>query len=462
MNRLSLIPEELIRIKADKIWKKRLRDGRDGTPESDWQEAKQYLATHPREVLLWRLNRPFIWLEKSIIEPLDFWADRANIFSFFSKISPILEAVGVLLIPVAIFYFESNREERQIQFEQNIISAQTQVRHQEAVRDYLSQITTIYLETEQGKELQNNEELKILLEVTTIALFDELSVSEDSLLKKDTNIEETIKRDRKGQVIRFLSRLDWINGVEGKEPLLSLQGADLVGADLVGADLVGADLVGADLVGADLGDADLVGADLVGADLGDADLGGADLSGADLGGADLGGADLVGADLVGAYLGGAYLRGADLVGAYLDGAYLRGADLVGADLDGAYLRGADLSGADLDDAYLGDADLRDAYLGDADLRDAYLGDADLGDANLRDADLGDANLRDAYLIDTKNLTWTQIKSACFWEEAIYKGKWNQEARKWVTSKTDNTNFIEELKKDTASNPKEKIDCSQWE
>ena len=362
MNRLSLIPEELIRIKVKEIREKNLCGRKHETPESDWQEAKQYLETHPREVWLWRLNRPFIWLEKSIIEPLDFWADRANIFSFFSKISPILEAIGVLLIPFAIFYFESSREERQIRFEQNLISAQTEVRHQEAVRDYLSQITTIYLETEQGKELQNNEELKILLEATTLALFDELSVSEDSLLKKDRNIQRTFegdRRDRKGQVIRFLSRLNWINEVEGKEPLLSLQGANLVGANLVGADLGGANLVGADLGGANLRSANLVGADL---------------------------------------------GGANLVRAFLVGANLVGANLVRADLVGA-------------------------------------------------------NLFSAYLIDTKNLTWTQIKSACFWEEAIYKREWNKKDQKWVTSEPDNTNFIEKLKKDTASNPKEKIDCN---
>ncbi len=48
---------------------------------------------------LYRLNRPFIWLEKKIIEPLDRWSNRANVFQFFSKVSPVIEAIGVLAIP---------------------------------------------------------------------------------------------------------------------------------------------------------------------------------------------------------------------------------------------------------------------------------------------------------------------------------------------------------------------------
>ena len=56
MNRSRSIPEELIKLKANQIWKKRLREGRDGTPESDWIEAKRYWEKHRCQVFLWRLE----------------------------------------------------------------------------------------------------------------------------------------------------------------------------------------------------------------------------------------------------------------------------------------------------------------------------------------------------------------------------------------------------------------------
>lgn len=59
MSDFQWIPEELIKIKANQIWKKRLRKGRDGTPESDWIEARKYLEKHWWEVWFWKLKR--VW-----------------------------------------------------------------------------------------------------------------------------------------------------------------------------------------------------------------------------------------------------------------------------------------------------------------------------------------------------------------------------------------------------------------
>ena len=154
---------------------------------------------------------------------MDSWADRANIFQFFSKVSPILEALGVLAIPFVILAFEFRQERRQQQFEERIISAQADVRQQQAVREYLSQVTTIHLESEQGKNLRENEKLQKLVEANTLALFNELSIREDT--RQDS-------KDRKGQVVEFLSGLNWINGLKNKEPLLSLSQANLVEANL--------------------------------------------------------------------------------------------------------------------------------------------------------------------------------------------------------------------------------------
>lgn len=209
----------------------------DGKPEGNGD--RYYLAAQKRiKGVRWRLyqlHQPFISLEKKVIDLLARWADRANIFQLFSKISPIIEALGVLAIPFVILAFEVRQERRQQQFESRVISAQADVRQQQAVREYLSQVTTIHLESDQGKKLREDGELQKLLEANTLALFNELSVREDTRQDADndgTLDREAISQDRKGQVVEFLSGLNWINGSEDKEPLLSLSKANLIGADL--------------------------------------------------------------------------------------------------------------------------------------------------------------------------------------------------------------------------------------
>ncbi len=46
--------------------------------------------------------------------------------------------------------------------------------------------------------------------------------------------------------------------------------------------------------------------------------------------------------------------------------------------------------------------------------------------------------------------------------AIYKGEWNGKKEAWIAIEPDNTNFIEELKKDKSSDPKKPVDCKLWE
>ena len=169
----------------------------------------------------------------------------------------------------------------------------------------------------------------------------------------------------------------------------------------------------------------------------------------------------------GAYLRGIYLCGADLGKANLQQADLGKANLQQADLWSANLQEARLVQANLQQARLWLANLQQARLWlanleKADLVLANLQQADLVWANLQQARLGKANLQQAYLEGAENLTPQQIKSACFWSEAIYKGKWNQEKKAWKPVEPDNTNYIEELKKDKASDPKEPVDCSSWE
>ena len=66
MKKSRSIPEELIQIKANQIWKNRLRLGIDGTPESDWLKAQQYLEKHWWQVWLWRSKKTFNKLWKLI------------------------------------------------------------------------------------------------------------------------------------------------------------------------------------------------------------------------------------------------------------------------------------------------------------------------------------------------------------------------------------------------------------
>ena len=207
----------------------------------------------------------------------------------------------------------------------------------------------------------------------------------------------------------------------------------------------------------DLEDIDLRGAFLEGANLSNADLNSTDLSNAKLFSANLEDANLEDANLSNADLEDANLEDADLRSANLFSADLNGANLNGADLNGADLRSANLNGANLNGADLRSANLNGANLNGADLRSANLNGADLNRAGLNDADLRSANL-----IESENLTPFQIKLACYWKEAFYKGNFDLEKKQWIIDKTANQEYIEELKQDKTSNPKEPVDCSRWE
>ncbi len=158
-----------------------------------------------------------------------------------------------------------------------------------------------------------------------------------------------------------------------------------------------------------------------------------------------------------AYLAKILLCDANLRGANLRDAYLRWANLQQANLRWVNLQQAILWEVNLQQAILWEANLQDA-----DIRGANLQQANLWWANLQNADIRGANLQQAILIEVKNITSTPIKSACNWQTAIYRGEWNSERQTYVATEPDNTNFIDELKKDKSSDPKQTIDCSRWE
>ncbi|MDJ0902745.1 MAG: pentapeptide repeat-containing protein [Xenococcus sp. MO_188.B8] len=251
---------------------------------------------------------------------------------------------------------------------------------------------------------------------------------------------------------------------------VSLYQTNLSGANLNNADLSGANLSGANLSGANLILTNLSGANLSGANLNNANLSGANLNNANLSGANLSGANLIHADLSAAKLSDAILNNANLINASLSGVILSGVILSGVILSGSSLSGVILSGANLNNANLSGANLSDANLSDANLSganlsganliranlsganlcsaslsEAKLSVANLSGANLSGANLCSASLSEAILIGVK-ITSSQIKFTHYWEQAIYKGKWDNKQQKWIIDKEANQKHIEQLKR----------------
>jgi uncharacterized protein YjbI with pentapeptide repeats len=199
----------------------------------------------------------------------------------------------------------------------------------EALQAYLNQMGSLLLENGLRKSEEGSEE-RTLARARTLTVLGRLDTS------------------HKTPVMQFLVEADLVQRVEGRDPIISLTGADLSGAYLGEANLSG--LRYADLSGANLFKADLSGANLFKANLSEAGLSEADLSGVSLRRANVSWADLRGADLTRANLREANLSEAKLNGANLSEAKLASTNLRGADLSGAFLRDANLRYANLRDA----------------------------------------------------------------------------------------------------------------
>jgi uncharacterized protein YjbI with pentapeptide repeats len=221
----------------------------------------------------------------------------------------------------------------------------------EALQSYLDQMSGLLLERDL-RASEKGSEVRTLARARTLTVLGRLDPS------------------RKSALMQFLVEADLVQRVEGRDPIISLTGADLSEADLGEANLSEADL----------GEANLRGAYLRYAILSEAHLDDANLSGAGLRYAILSRADLDGANLRGANLFRANLSRAFLSDANLRGAKLRAANLSRTVLSYANLRGADLSGANYRPANLSEANLRGAVLFGANLSEADLSRADLSGA----------------------------------------------------------------------------------
>jgi uncharacterized protein YjbI with pentapeptide repeats len=122
----------------------------------------------------------------------------------------------------------------------------------EALQAYLDQMSSLLLNGEL-RASEEDSEVRTLARARTLTVLGRLAPS------------------RKADVMQFLLEAELVQGVEGgREPIISLSGADLSGAELFAADLSGATLSDATLSEAELSFANLSGANLRGADLGGA------------------------------------------------------------------------------------------------------------------------------------------------------------------------------------------------
>jgi hypothetical protein len=294
------ISQAAIQARAYELWRSR---STYSTAEEDWNEAKRQLeqeqAARLKEMrkVASRLNQLFLYLEKRVWEPGANLVERAAFFQIVEKLSPVFEAIGVLLIPFVVWWATQSYQMQKDEQDQAI-------RQQEAIKNYLNQLTTVFLD---GK-IKQDSDLQSVTRASTLALLRDPSLNGDG----------------KGQVIGFLSELDLIaidtENEEGikkgetqkkqKKPVISLEGVDLSRANLIIANLSYANLSRADLRFA--------------------------------------------------FLRYANLSYADLRFAFLLNANLSYANLLGADLRNVYLGGANLSGANFRDANLRDADLSKA------------------------------------------------------------------------------------------------------
>ncbi len=461
------IPLELHQIKAHEFYQKRLASGKEGNEIDDWQQAKEYLSQHPRAILAWNLKMPYrggkrlikrlllslqslvrvAW--KLLIFPFWLFQQIPGLFAREDKdsrtfaidvVKTIISALGLIAtllagIGLIVNYFNSQAEMQLTQ--QRLITE----RFSKAVEQIGSGkeevvIGGIYSLERIAKDSPKDQYQWTIMEVLT------------SYIRKNSRIRSNIEQLKPEERQKALEKLPSVS--IPVQAALTVIGRRKVKNDQVGDNLAETndpnkikilDLSQTNLRGANLEEANLNRAKLIGANLIEANL--------------------IGADLKGAKLNGANLIGADLKGAKLNGANLIGANLIGAILNRAYLNGADLNGAYLNRAYLIGADLKGAYLNGAYLNRAYLIGADLKGANLIGAILNRAYLNGANLNRAEGLNPEKIKSACFWEKAIYtEAKWDKDKKLWVAEDREaNQREIEKLKRDKNSDPPNPIDCN---
>jgi uncharacterized protein YjbI with pentapeptide repeats len=277
------IPEALIQARAYEIWKTRQREGKDGSPEKDWEQARAYLESE-------RWEQVFIWA------------------GFDGK--RLWDWLKLLIVPGLLWYLswqiQVSAKEREMQL------AVDKTR-QESLSKYLEQMNELLL-NKKLREASPDSDIVIMANLATAITLRELDVKRQNLL------------------LHFLSAANLYNPINNPNNNPKYKVALLKNIDLNSANLNSADLGYADLTKANLSEANLSRTKL-----GFAILNATKLTNANLSGAKLNSANLRNAILRNADLSQADLRNADLSQADLSQANFRNADLSQADLSQANL-----------------------------------------------------------------------------------------------------------------------------
>jgi uncharacterized protein YjbI with pentapeptide repeats len=419
-SRLS-IPHELHQIKAQQIYKQRIAKGKNTSREGDWETARRYLTRYPKVVRAWKRNQAIAFYRRL---PRSFFRRLAQ--SFKDLINKIWK---IITFPIWLFYklpqLFANTDTQLFALDvvKTIISAAGLiaaviaaiglfVNYQDALKD--RELTQERLVTDRFtkavEQLGNSQEEVVIGGIYSLERIakdspkDQWTIMEvlTAFVRKNSNIPPKIKEldiDNKASQIFYTVNIQ----VQAALTVIGRRNPD---QDSTSEENLNKRKTPTSKL---------------------------DLS------------------------------GSKLVGANLNGANLSGANLILANLMFARLSGAELNGANLSDANLMFARLVGANLSDAELNDAELNRANLILAELNDANLSDANLYRANLYRAKNLSNAQIKSACFWDEAIYTASaWNMRAIKWVIlDQLANQKRIVEIRQDKASDPKNPPDCNKW-
>ena len=493
------IPHELQQIKAQQIYEQRIAKGKNGSSEGDWETARRYLNRYPNVVRAWRRNQAIAFYQQ---------LPRVFFRRLRRSLKVLIAVIGkIIIFPFWLFYklpqLFANKDTRPFALDvvKTIISAASLiaaiiaaiglfVNYQDAIED--RRLTQERLNTDQERLVTNRfskaveqignskEEVVIggiysLERIAKDSPKDQWTIMEilTAFVRKNSPITPEIQELEEGseEKLKALEKLDPVkieiqaaltvigrreqeqDYTSDKVSQQNTKRLDLSNSNLRSADLRSANLRSANLSSTNLSSTNLYSANLIGADLTDTNFTGADLSlsylsRANFTGARLTGTNFTGADLSLSYLSRANFTDARLTGARLTGAYLTGADLTSARLSGAYLTGADLTSARLSNAYLISTDLTSARLSNAYLFGTYLSSADFFPADLD---------------NVENPSNEKIKSACFWEEAIYSdAEWNDLGKKWIVKdKIANQKRIEAIKQDKASDPANPPDCNIW-
>ena len=464
------IPHELHQIKAQKIYEQRKAKERNGSSEEDWETARRYLTRYPKVVRAWKRNQAFAFYRQL---PRSLFRKLAQSFKAF------IGVIGkIITFPFWLFYklpqLFTNTETKPFALDivKTIISAASLI----AVIVAAIGLFVNYQDALKDRELTQE---RLVTDRFTKAVEQLGSTKEEVVIGGIYSLERIAKDSPKDQwtIMEVLTAFVRNNSPIPPEihELLPVEKQSQVFEKLepinipvqAALTVIGRRNPGRDYTIEEVQDSrpkikrlNLSNSNLRGADLRYARLKGANLNGADLMFADLNDANLDGADLRYARLEGANLDGADLRYAHFKGANLNGADLMFADLSDTDLSSANLSNANLSGVNLSDTHFNNANLSSVELFGADLSSADLSSANLSSANLRIANLSNTYL-GSANLSDQQIKSACFWESAIYTDVvWNVTENKMIAkNEKANEKKIKEIKKNRASDLQNPPNCN---